>query len=143
MASPDVEGIVRDVRADVDEQRRRGIFTPEDVDIAFDERLRAYIADARIDPALGALLTQESHDWNIDSGYQIESARPGLAGSTSRIAKRIVRPIVRLYTDHVVNRQAQINVVIWRFLLDAIRRNLALELEVRRLRHDLDAIRRP
>src|SRR5689334_2389563 len=102
MAGPDVESIVSGVRSEVDEQRRRGNFTPEDFERAFDERLRAYISEARIDPALGERLTHDSNDWNIDSGYRIESDRPGLAGSTSRFAKQLVRPLVRLYTDHVL-----------------------------------------
>jgi hypothetical protein len=51
-----------------------------------------------------------------------------------RGAKRLVRPFVRLYTDHILNRQAQLNLVMWRALVDLGRRTAQLEIEVRRLR---------
>ena len=114
----------------------------KDVEAAFDTRLRAYIAEAQIDSKLGERLRHESHDWNVDSGYAIRSGRPGLAGTAVRLAKKAVRPIVRLYTDHIVNRQAQINLVVWHFLLDSIRRTLLLELEVKRLRHEIELLKR-
>ena len=53
-----------------------------------------------------------------------------------------VRPFVRLYTDHILNRQAQINLVVWHFLLDSIDRTLLLELEVKKLQHEIDALKR-
>ena len=142
MAEPDVERIVAEVRATVAEARERGEFTPEDIEIAFDERIRGYIAEAAIDPRLGEHLRHESHDWNIDTAYPTRSGRPGFIGAAITAAKHAVRPVVRLYTDHILNRQAQINLVVWHFLLDSVRRNLLLELEVRRLRHEVDALRR-
>lgn len=123
-------------------RRSRGDFTPEDIDALFDERLRAYIADARIDPRLGARLRHESHDWNIDTGYRIRSGRAGASGLILRTAKRLVRPWVRLYTDHILNRQAQINLVVWHFLLDSIRRTLLLELELKKLQHEIEVLKR-
>ena len=142
MSAPDVERLVEDVRAEIDRRRSRGEFTPEDVEALFGERLRAYIVDARIDPRLGARLQQESHDWNIDTAYWIRTTRTGPAGAAVRLGKRIVRPFVRLYTDHILNRQAQINLVVWHFLLDSVRRTLLLELEIKKLRHEVDALKR-
>jgi len=49
---------------------------------------------------------------------------------------------VRLYTDHLLNRQAQINLVEWYFLQDSVRRTLHLELEVRRLQHEIELLKR-
>jgi len=138
----DIERIVDDVRAEIAARRERGDFTPEDVETAFEARLRAFIAEARIDPKLGERLLHESHDWNIDSGYAIRSGRPGIAGTAVRLAKHAVRPIVRLYTDHIVNRQAQINLVVWHFLIDSVRRTLHLELELKRLQHEIDTLKR-
>ncbi len=142
MSSPDVVRLVEGIRQEIDVRRSRGEFTPEDIEALFDERLRAYVADARIDPRLGERLRHESHDWNIDTGYWIRSDRPGMTGAAVRLAKRAVRPFVRLYTDHILNRQAQINLVVWHFLLDSIRRTLLLELEVRKLQHEIDSIKR-
>lgn len=142
MSAPDVSRLVEEVRAEIDQRRSRGEFTPEDIEALFSERLRAYVADARIDPKLGERLQHESHDWNIDTAYWIRTTRPGVTGSAVRLAKQIVRPFVRLYTDHILNRQAQINLVVWHFLLDSIRRTLLLELEVKKLRHEIDALKR-
>jgi hypothetical protein len=142
MTHPDVARVVEAIREDIEARRARGDYTPEDIEALFDQRLRAYVAEATIDPKLGDRLRHESHDWNIDTGYWIRSNRPGIAGIAIRFAKRIVRPFVRLYTDHILNRQAQINLVVWHFLLDSVRRTLLLELEVKKLRHDIDTLKR-
>ena len=144
MADPDIEGLVSAIREEVAAARERGEFTPEDIETTFDERIRGYIAQAKIDPGLGEYLRRDNHDWNIDTSYDIRTSRPGILGAAIKAAKHAVRPVVRLYTDHILNRQAQINLVLWHFLLDSVRRHLLLELEVRRLRHKVDALaRRP
>lgn len=142
MNGPDVVRLVEDVRKEIEVRRSRGDFTPEDVEALFNERLRAYVAEARIDPKLGERLQHESDDWNIDTAYRIRSGRAGFVGALIRLAKRTVRPFVRLYTDHILNRQAQINLVVWHFLLDSVRRTLLLELEVKKIRHELDSLKR-
>ena len=142
MDSPDVARLVEEIRQEIEVRRSRGEFTPEDIEALFDERLRAYVAEARIDPKLGDRLRHESHDWNIDTAYWIRSSRTGAAGAAIRVAKQVVRPFVRLYTDHILNRQAQINLVVWHFLLDSIRRTLLLELEVKKLQHEIDTLKR-
>ena len=142
MTAPDVARLVEEIRQEIEVRRSRGEFTPEDIEALFDERLRAYVAEAKIDPKLGDRLRHESHDWNIDTAYWIRSSRPGAAGAAIRLAKQVVRPFVRLYTDHILNRQAQINLVVWHFLLDSIRRTLLLELEVKKLQHEIDTLKR-
>ena len=141
MSGPDVVRLVEELRAEIDVRRSRGDFTPEDIEALFTARLRGYVAEAKIDPSLGQRLQHESHDWNIDTAYWIRTTRPGLAGAAIRAAKRIVRPFVRLYTDHILNRQAQINLVVWHFLLDSVRRTLLLELEVKKLQHEIDELK--
>ena len=141
--APDIVTLVEQIRADVDARRARGEATPEDIDALFDDRLRAYIEAAKVDPKLGVRLRHESHDWNIDTNYHVRTNRSGITGWLVRIAKRAVRPFVRLYTDHLLNRQAQINLVEWYFLQDSVRRTLHLELEVKRLQHDIEMLKRP
>jgi hypothetical protein len=126
MMAPDVTQLVESVRREIDERRARGQFTPE-----------------QIDPKLGDRLQHESHDWNIDTGYWIRTTRTGLGGAAVRWAKHAVRPFVRLYTDHILNRQAQVNLVVWHFLLDSVRRTLLLELEVKKLQHQIDELKQP
>lgn len=140
--TPDIVTLVEQIRADVDAKRARGEATPEDIEAIFDDRLRGYIAAAKIDPALGVELRHESHDWNIDTGYPIRTNRSGVSGALIRAAKTVARPFVRLYTDQLLKRQAQINLVEWYFLLDSVRRTLHLELEVRRLRHEIELLKR-
>ena len=82
------------------------------------------------------------NDWNIDTAYQIRYERTGFSGGAIRLAKRVVRPFVRLYTDHILNRQAQINLVVWHFLLDSTRRTLLLELEIKKLQSEIDTLKR-
>ena len=142
MSAPDVFRLVDDLKQEIEVRRSRGDFTPEDIEALFDERLRQYIADAKIDPRLGDRLRHDSHDWNISSDYRIRTRRRGAGGGLIRFGKRIVRPFVRLYTDHIFNRQAQINLVVWHFLLDSIDRTLRLELEVKKLQHEIDGLKR-
>ena len=49
------------------------------------------------------------HNWNISPDYRIETHRKGLSARLVVLAKTLVRPLVRLYTDQPLSRQAQIN----------------------------------
>ena len=73
----------------------------------------------------------------------MRSARdaPVFEGSLIRAAKFVVRPFVRLYTDHILNRQSQINLAVWHVLIDSVERNTALEMEVRKLRKEVDDLK--
>ncbi len=53
------------------------------------------------------------------------------------MAKKLVRPFVRLYTDHLLNRQAQINLYFAHLLHDNIRETARLQVELQALRHRL------
>jgi hypothetical protein len=129
----DVSQIVEDLRSEIAERRAAGDLTTEDIEWLIDRRLKESIAKARIDVSLAARLLHESHDWNTDTGYAARTQRVGLAGAAIRAAKMVVRPFVRLYTDHILNRQSQINLAIWHILLDSVEQNTALEMEVRKL----------
>ena len=134
----DVGQLVDELRDEIEKRRAAGDLTIEDVEWLIDQRLKASIAKAQIDDRLAARLLHESHDWNIDVGYRIRTQRTGLAGALIRAAKWMVRPFVRLYTDHILNRQSQINVAVWHVLLDSVERGAALEMEVRKLRKELE-----
>ena len=58
-----------------------------------------------------------------------------------RAAKFVVRPFVRLYTDHILNRQSQFNLAVWHVLLDSVERGTALEIEVRALQRELKELK--
>ncbi|MBX7184954.1 MAG: hypothetical protein K1Y01_07385 [Vicinamibacteria bacterium] len=135
--SLDVARIVDEIRDEIQKRRAAGDLTVEDIEWLLERRLKASIAKARIDESLAARLLHESHDWNTDTGYEIRTTRTGFAGALIRAGKVVVRPFVRLYTDHILNRQSQINLAMWHVLLDAVERNTALEIEILKLRKEV------
>lgn len=137
----DVERIVDDIREEIAGRRAAGDLTTEDIEWLLDQRLKQSIAKARIDDALAARLLHESHDWNTDAGYAIRTKRTGVEGGLIRAAKFLARPFVRLYTDHILNRQSQINLAVWHVLLDSVERGVALEMEVRKLRKEVQDLK--
>ena len=56
------------------------------------------------------------------------------------LAKKLVRPFVRLYTDHLLNRQAQLNLYFAHLLHNNIRETARLQLENQALRHRLNVL---
>ncbi len=134
----DVAALMVEIREGIERRRRQGFRTPEDIEALIAERLRFFGERADIDPALLKQILHPSHDWNIAADYPVRTPRTGLAGRLLLAAKRLVRPFVRLYTDHVFNRQAQINLYLMYFAQDAVREMARLELEVARLRQRLD-----
>lgn len=137
----DVAKIVDEIREEIQNRRAAGDLTAEDIEWLLERRLKAGIAKARIDESLAARLLHESHDWNTDTGYEIRTARPGFAGALIRAAKFVVRPFVRLYTDHILNRQSQINLAMWHILLDSVEHSAALEMEIRKLQKEVSDLK--
>ena len=133
----DVSRLVSQLRDQIAHRRAAGDLTAEDIEWLIGERLTSSIAKARIDQSLAARLLHESHDWNTDTGYQIRTQRRGLAAALIGAGKALVRPFVRLYTDHILNRQSQLNLAIWHVLLDSVERSVALEIEIRKVQKQL------
>ena len=133
--------IVEEIREEVTRRREAGDLTPEDVELLLESRLKESIAKARIDEKVAARLLRESQDWNIDTDYEIRTGRPGPEGVAIRFAKAVVRPFVRLYTDHILKRQGQLNLALWYVLRDSVRHGAALEMEVRRLRKEVQDLK--
>jgi len=137
----DVAKIVDEIREEIRTRRAAGDLTTEDVEWLLERRLKASIAKARIDESLAARLLHESHDWNTDTGYEIRTTRKGLFAAFIRAAKFAVRPFVRLYTDHILNRQTQINAAMWHVLLDAVEHSTALEMEILKLQKEVSDLK--
>jgi hypothetical protein len=136
----DVATVVARLREQVRLDRQRGVFTQEDTEREERLRLRRFGEQAKIDPKLLDALLHPSHDWNIRVDYLVRKGRPGLAGWLIVLAKKLVRPFVRLYTDHILDQQTQINLYVSYFLKDAVAGQLRLENEVRQLRHRLNEL---
>jgi hypothetical protein len=137
----DVTAVVASIRDEIARRRAAGDLTLEDVERLLERRLKDSILKAGIDPSLAVRLLHESHDWNTNTGYVIRTRRTGVAAAVVRAAKVAVRPFVRLYTDHILNRQSQINQAVWHVLLDSVERSVTLEMEVRRLRREVDDLK--
>ena len=127
---------MREVRERAAARRERGPTAPEDVEREVVSRLRTSAEQAKIDPRLVKRLLHPSHDWNIDPDYLVRTPRSGIVGRLVLGAKRAVRPFVRLYTDHLFARQAQINLHVFYVLRNAVREIVRLELEVARLKRE-------
>jgi len=138
MTSPPVRFNVVEIMSEIREQNRqkreRGILTEEELDGLARERLRAFAQTAHIDPRLLDRFLDPGHDWNIATDYIIRTHRQGPAARLSLVGKRLVRPLVRLYTDHLLNRQTQINQYFCEVLHHSVREMVRLEAQVAALR---------
>jgi hypothetical protein len=136
----DVVRIMKEIRESIQKKREQGLYTDEEVESLAGLRLRAWGEEARIDSKLLERLLGPTHDWNISVDYLIRTARPGLSGRALVLAKRLVRPFVRLYTDHLLNRQAQVNLYFAHLLHNNIRETARLQVEIQALRHRCDVL---
>ena len=77
----------------------------------------------------------DNHNWNISTDYRIETHRQGLGARAVVKLKQLVRPWVRLYTDHPLSRQAQINLYLHYLGHNLVRELVRLQVEVAALRN--------
>src|SRR5512134_2777937 len=105
----DVVAVMSEIRESIRRKRQQGIYTDEESESLALQRLRSAAQEAQIDPRLVDALMGPSHDWNIAADYEVRTTRQGLAAALLVTAKKLVRPFVRLYTDHLIKQQAQIN----------------------------------
>ena len=131
----DVVAIMKEIRESIQRKRAEGQYTQEEVDSLAATRLRAFSEEAMIDARLLEQLFGPSHEWNISAAYPIRTTRTGAFARALILAKKVVRPFVRLYTDHVVNRQAQLNLYFAHLLHDTVRDGARVQLELQALRH--------
>ncbi len=92
-------------------------------------KLQAFADEAEIDPELLARLMAPNHNWNISVDYRIETHRSGYGARAVVLVKKLVRPFVRLYTDHILNRQAQINLYMVHLCHNLVRELVRLQLD--------------
>jgi hypothetical protein len=129
-----VRELMGEVRTAAARRRDEGRFTSEDVEREVERRLRAAADAAAVDPRVTARILHTLQDWNIEPAYWVHTPRRGLAGRLLLGAKRAVRPLVRLYTDHLFGRQAQLNLYLVQAVRDSLREVVRLELELRALK---------
>ena len=133
-APPSVVQIMAEIRATLQKRREQGIYTDAEADALAEARLRSYGEDVLIDPRLVEWLRGPGVEWNVSPDYAIQTTRTGPAAWLLVTAKKLVRPIVRLYTDAILFRQAQLNLYLVRLLHQNVREAARLELQIRDLR---------
>jgi hypothetical protein len=135
-----VAQIMAEIRANLQQRRAQGLYSDAEADELAESRLRAYSEDVLIDPRLIEWLHGPGVDWNISPDYAILTTRTGPLAALLVAAKKLVRPLVRLYTDPLVNRQAELNLYLVRLLHQNVREAARLELQLKELRQRCRAL---
>ncbi len=137
-----VEDIMQRIRAAIAEKQKAGIYTEEGLAELADAKILQFAEEAEIDSVLLERLRSPDHSWNINPSYIITTHRQGIKARLIILAKKIVRPFVRLYTDHLISRQAQINLYFAHVLHNLVREITRMEVKNTNLRHRIDRIER-
>jgi hypothetical protein len=138
----DVAQVMSRIRERIRGRRDLGLYTDEEVEELTALKLQAFADDAGIDPELLARLMAPSHDWNISTDYRIETHRRGTGARLVVALKKLVRPWVRLYTDHPLSRQAQINLYLHYLGHNLVRELVRLQVEHAALRNRVEALQK-
>jgi len=108
-AEIDVAEIMERIRERIAEKRKSGVYTEEGIAELTDAKIMEFAEEADIDSVLLERLRSPDHSWNISSSYVITTHRTGPKAKMIVMLKKLVRPFIRLYTDQIIGRQAQIN----------------------------------
>lgn len=135
----DIESIMTEIRQSIAEKKKMGVYSEEEVEEISKLKLETFADSAEIDVMLLRYLRDENRMWNISSDYRLESHR-GKFGRIIVYLKKLVRPFIRLYTDHIVERQAQINLYSVHILHNLVREITRLSIENTQLRHRLEVL---
>ena len=138
----DVAQVMSRIREKIRGRRDLGLYTDEEVEELTALKLQAFADDAGIDPELLARLMADNQNWNISTDYRIETHRRGLGARAVVGLKKLVRPWIRLYTDHPLSRQAQINVYLHYLGHNLVRELVRLQVEHAALRNRVDALQK-
>jgi hypothetical protein len=138
----DVAQVMARIRGKIRGRRDLGLYTDEEVEELTALKLQAFADDAGIDPELLARLMAPNHNWNISTDYRIETHRKGLGAWLVVQLKKLVRPWVRLYTDHPLSRQAQINLYLHYLGHNLVRELVRLQVEHAALRNRVEALQK-
>lgn len=132
----DVSRVMDALREGIRRRRADALFDGTPAEEAVARRLKALADEAELDDELLDRLLRDDPRWNLSPDYRIATHRTGLSKAIVVGLKRLVRPLVRLYTDPIVERQRQINL----YLLYVVQ---ALLDETTRLHQALAALRKP
>ncbi len=135
-ARVDVAQVMQALREGIRQRREDALFDGTPIEETVARRLKALADDAQLEGDVLERLLRGDPRFNLSPDYRIVTHRKGLAGALVVGLKRLVRPMVRLYTDPVVERQRQINL----YLLQVVE---ALLDETTRLHQAVAALKKP
>jgi hypothetical protein len=138
----DVGDVMARIRQRIREKREIGRYSDDEVLELTALKLQAFADEAEIDPDLLARLMAPNHNWNISVDYRIQTHRSGYGAQAIVLVKKLVRPFVRLYTDHVLNRQAQINLYMVHLCHNLVRELVRLQLDHAALRNRCEQLQK-
>ena len=132
----DVASVMEALREGIRKRRDEASFdgTPAEESVA--RRLKVLADEAELDDELLERLLRDDPRWNLSPDYRVVTHRTGLSKALVLGLKRLVRPLIRLYTDPIVERQRQINL----YLLHVVQ---ALLDETTRLHQALASLKKP
>jgi len=136
----DVSAVMDQIRARITAKEKAGFCTEDSVRDAAESLIMRYAEEANIDSLLLDHLRVPGQAWNINTNYHISSHRPGKKGKLIVMAKKLVRPFVRLYTDYLTNRQAQLNIFYHYMIHHLVRANIALKIDLEAMQRKLEAL---
>jgi hypothetical protein len=136
----DVAEVMARIREKIRGKRAAGLYTDDEVEELTALKLQAFADEAEIDPELLARLMRTDHNWNISVDYRVETHRSGFGARVIVLVKKLVRPVVRLYTDHVLSRQAQINLYLRYLCHNLVREMVRQQLEQTALRNRVERL---
>jgi hypothetical protein len=105
----DVARVMAALREGIRQRRDDALFDGTPVEETVARRLAALADEAGVEGDVLERLLQGDPRFNLSPDYRLVTHRKGLGGALVLGLKRLVRPVVRLYTDPVVERQRQIN----------------------------------
>ena len=135
----DVSKIMKAIQERVKKKKERGIYTDEELEEVTRLRLETLADEVDIDSTLIEHLRNEHAIWNISPNYSIKSHRKGL-GFPITMLKKLVRPFVRLYTDQIINRQAQLNLYTIHILHNLVQEITKQQIENRKLKSRIERL---
>jgi hypothetical protein len=141
-AEVNVEEIMKRIRSAIAEKQKAGIYTEEGLSDLADAKILQFAEEAEIDSILLERLRSPDHGWNISPSYVITSHRKGIQAKLIVLIKKLARPFVRLYTDQIIGRQAQINLYFAHIIHNLVREITRSQVNYTNLVHRVDRIER-
>ena len=141
-AEVDVAEIMKRIRERIESKQKQGVYSEDAIAELADARLLQFAEEAEIDSALlERLLSREAH-WNISPSYIITTHRQGWNARFIVFLKKAVRPFIRLYTDQIIGRQAQINLFFSHLVHNLVKELTRLQIQQTNLAGRIDRIER-